>query len=284
MKKLFRNIIILSIILVVLLKIITLFPKKTEKVKPISKENVCVSLNYHRVRPKTLWYKTLKLITKSKELTTYTVSKDTFENQIDTLIKEGAYFATLEEVEEFRKSGNFPPKCVWISFDDVDKSVYEYAYPILKERQIPFTLFVISSKVGSDNFNNLQMATWDDLREMRDSGLASFGSHTHNMHYLEDNKASFLHKDNYVKFENDIKTSKEVIKKELGIDVTSIAYPFGNTNDTVTEIVKSSGYTNAFILAPNPITPNSDPFYMDRYLIYDENYNNLIIPWLKKYN
>lgn len=281
MKKLFRNLFILILIFIFFIKIVSLTKPEPESNKTIPGENICVAINYHRIRPPSLLNKSFEFLTQTKELTTYTVYEDDFEKQLDKLIEDGAYFATLDEVEKFRSSGDFPDKCVWISFDDVDKSVYEYAYPILKEKQIPFTLFVISSKVGSKNFNNLEMATWDDLREMQDSGLASFGSHTHNMHYLEDDKASFLNEDNYNKFKRDVKTSKEVIEKELGIDVNSIAYPFGETNDTINEIVKKVGYTNAFILAPNPISSKNDPFYLDRYLIYKDNFNSLIIPWLE---
>ena len=282
MKKLYRNLFLIVLTLIVMLKIFSLSAPKEEKFKPIVDDNVCVSLNYHRVKPKNLWNIIVETLTQTKELKNYTVYKDEFIDQIDTLIEEGAYFATLDELEEFHKTGNFPEKCVWISFDDVDKSVYEHAYPILKERQIPFTLFVISSKVGSKNFNNLEMSTWDDLRDMRDSGLASFGSHTHDMHYLEDDKASFLHKENYEMFKEDVKTSKKVIERELGIEIDSIAYPFGETNDNVTNIVRDVGYNNAFILAPNPITAYSSSYYMDRYLIYKENFDELVIPWLKK--
>lgn len=70
---------------------------------------------------------------------------------------------------------------------------------------------------------------------MRDSSIVSFGSHTYDMHYLEDDKAEFLHENKYNAFFEDINKSRGVMKKELGVDVTSIAYPFGDTSDEVSK-------------------------------------------------
>lgn len=281
MKKLIKNSIIITMTILCITKINSLANK--EEVYTTPQKNTAIALNYHRVRERNIWNRGVELITQSKELTTYSVYKDTFEAQMDKLIEEGAYFATPEELEEFRKKGEYPDKCVWISFDDIDKSVYEVAFPILKERNIPFTLFVISSKVGDPNFNNLEMATWDDLRDMRDSGLATFGSHTHDMHYLEDDKAIFLDKSNYDEFEKDIKLSKKTIKEQLNIDVNSIAYPFGETSDAVTEIARKSGFEYAYILSPFPISANDSKYHQNRYLIHKDNFEKIMNPWFDEY-
>ncbi|WP_199534005.1 polysaccharide deacetylase family protein [Romboutsia weinsteinii] len=231
-----------------------------------------------------MWNRFVQWATKTPELTTYNVYSDDFEEQMTKLVESGAYFATLNELFEFKNTGKYPDKCVWISFDDVDESVYKNAFPILKEKNIPFTLFVISGQVGSQNFNNLKLASWDNLREMRDSGLVSFASHTYNMHYLQDDKAVFLHEENYDQFKKDIEMSKETMKKELGIDVTTIAYPYGETSDDITKIVKESGFEGAYILSPNPISADNDLYYQNRYLVDNEVFERIILPWVNKDN
>lgn len=243
--------------------------------------NVCVGMDYHYIRDENIWDSTFEKVTKSEDLTKFTVYKDEFEKQINQLIESNAYFATLEEVEAFRKSGNYPDKCVWISFDDGDESVYRNAFPFLKEKRIPFTMFIIASQVGNKDFNNLKLASWDQLREMRDSGLVTFGSHTYDMHYLQDDKAEFLYEDMYEQFKMDVKKSKEVMSDELGIEITSIAYPFGNTSDEVTKMVKEVGFKSAFILSPHPITQYNDSYYQNRYLIDKVNFYKIVVPWLK---
>ncbi len=284
MKKRNKIILIGLVILLVAFKcyqMIILDSKEDETLKEITSENICVALNYHRVKKPKIWFKSIEAITNSKELSKYNVYEDDFKKQMTMLKEQGAYFATLDEMIKFREEGNFPEKCVWISFDDVDKSVYENAFPILKEMNIPFTLFVIAGQVGNNDFNNLQMATWDDLREMKDSGLASFGSHSYDMHYLEDDKAVFLEETKYTEFKEDIIKSKEVIENNLQVEVKAIAYPFGETSDEITNIAKEAGFEEAFILSSLPITPNSDPYYQNRYLIDNVAFDQVIIPWIE---
>ncbi|WP_161628737.1 polysaccharide deacetylase family protein [[Clostridium] dakarense] len=227
-----------------------------------------------------MWNKIVENTTKSQELTTYNVYEDDFEKQMMQLIDAGAYFATPQDLVRFRDTGNYPDKCVWISFDDVDETVFNVAFPILKEKQIPFTLFVISGQVGNDNFNNLKMANWNELREMRDSGLASFGSHTHDMHYLEDDKAEFLHSDKYDELKKDINLSKKTMEKELGIPINSIAYPFGEASEDIIDIIREEGFTEAYILSPYPIDKDNDPYYQNRYLINKKNFDKGVLPWI----
>lgn len=255
--------------------------KENDVYASIPKENVCVALNYHRVRDFSIWDKVIEKLTDNKELITYSLYRDEFRSQMDYLIKSGAYFATPEELAEFRKEGVFPDKCVFISFDDVDISVYNYAFPILKERKIPFTLFIIAGQVGNKDFNNFEMASWEQLHEMKDSGLASFGSHTYDMHYLEDGKAQFLDENMLDEFKKDIIKSKEVIQKELGIETTCLAYPFGEHSDGVAKCVKDAGFKDAFILSPHPIDSHSDLYSQCRYLIDRVNFDKIIIPWLE---
>lgn len=253
-----------------------------ETYEEIPRKNACVALSYHYIGNDDIFTDIFKNITNTEQLTKYTVNKNEFEKQINKLIEEKAYFATLDEVESFRKSGEFPDKCVWISFDDGDESVYKNAFPFLKEKHIPFTMFIIAGQVGNNDFSNLKLVSWDELRDMRDSKLVSFGSHTYDMHYLQDNKAKFLSEDQYDEFKTDIKKSKDTIKENLDVDVTSISYPFGSTSNDVTEIVKEEGFTDAFILAAHPITSINDAYYQNRYMITSSNFYEIVVPWLKK--
>lgn len=249
--------------------------------KPCQDQNCCVALSYHRIRTPNLWNKFLEKITQSLELTKYSIYSDEFEKQMKLLVDEGAYFATLEEVEQFRMTGNYPDKCIWISFDDVDATVYENAYPILKKYNIPFTLFVIAGHVGNPDFENLAMSSWEQINEMYESGLASIGSHSYDMHELEGEKANFLYERNVDEFYEDIKKSKKVIEEKIGITIDSIAYPFGDANDSCKEKIIKAGFENAFILAPYALSSNDDPYYQCRYLIDRENFYTIVMPWIK---
>lgn len=249
----------------------------------LAKENICLGLNYHRVYSPNLWNKTVEFITGTKELTTYNVYADEFAKQMKWLKDQEVFFATQNDLYEFRQGREIPEKCVWISFDDGDQSIYENAFPVLKQYNIPFTMYLITGHVG-ETFQNFNLATWDQLRTMQKSGLVDFGSHTHDMHYTKDGKAIFLNEGYTESFRHDLLQSKQTIKQELGIDISTIAYPFGETNKTITEIVQKEGFKQAFILSPNPITPNNAPFYTNRYLLDQEVFNQFVKPYIQRLN
>lgn len=245
-------------------------------------ENGCMGLNYHRVLDDTLLVKSARTILQSKELVQYSVLQSEFKEQIDTLKKAGAVFLTEEELLTAKAENSFPEKCVWISFDDVDTSVYENAFPILKEAGVPFTLFLIAGHVGADDFSNLEMSSWDQLREMKESGLADFGSHTYDMHRFEDETPVFLIPEQADGFKEDLKKSVDLIESELDITVKSFAYPYGNTNKTVRSIVEKQGLEAAYILAPQVIRPDDDDFRINRIIVNQTTFNDVVMPYLEE--
>lgn len=267
--------------LFIIWKVQNVMSTKSEVPDPqlLAKDGVCLGLNYHRIKSPNLWNKTIEIVSGSDHLTRYNVYEDEFKDQITWMKQQGVHFATAKDISEYVRGNPIPDKCVWISFDDVDHTVYENAFPILIEEQVPFTLFVITGHVG-ERFQNLELSTWDELREMNESGLADFGSHTHDFHYIQDGQATFLDPAQHEAFREDLQTSRDTLQQELGLDVTTIAYPFGETDDAVTAIAQSAGYTDAFILSPNPITNENSSLFINRYLLDRHLFSEFVKPYL----
>lgn len=244
------------------------------------KEDGCLGLNYHRVQDDSLLVKSARSLLQSNELVQYSVLKSEFQQQIDALVEEGAVFLNEEQLLKAKAEGAFPKKCVWISFDDIDRSVYENAFPILKEANVPFTMFVIAGQVGSEDFSNLEMATWDELREMKESGLADFGSHTFDMHRFEGETPIFLLPDQGDEFKEDLEKSVEKIESELDITVKSIAYPYGDTNEQVTRVVKEQGLEAGYLLAPQVIQPADYNYWINRIIVNQTTFDDVLLPYL----
>lgn len=280
MKRWVKWVIVLAVILFIVWKIQDVMSNDSEVPDPelLAKEGVCLGLNYHRIKTPNVWNKAVEMVSKSDNLTTYNVYEDEFEDQINWMKQQDVHFATAEELAGYVRGNPIPDNCVWLSFDDVDHTVYENAYPILKEAQVPFTLFVITGHVG-ERFQNLELSTWDELREMNESGLADFGSHTHDFHYIKDGQATFLNPSQHEAFREDLNNSRDTLKAELGVNVTSIAYPFGETDDAVTAIAQSAGFTDAFILSPNPITNENSPLFINRYLLDQQLFEKFVKPY-----
>ncbi|UBV41322.1 intercellular adhesin biosynthesis polysaccharide N-deacetylase [Staphylococcus xylosus] len=241
-------------------------------------ENSALALNYHRVRSDNFFDKLLYYSSNSKELKSYSISKSKFENQIKWLKAYDAHFLTEKELIKYKESGNFPKKSVWINFDDMDASIYKNAYPILKKHNVPATGFVITNRVGTKNFHNLNLITLDQLNEMKASGFWEFNSHTHDLHSLKKNKSLMVSASN-IKLENDIKNSNSYLKKHFSNQNDSIAYPYGQISDENITSLKNAGIKYGYTLEDKAITPNDNNYYIPRILMNDDTFNKLIQNW-----
>ncbi|WP_114569936.1 polysaccharide deacetylase family protein [Exiguobacterium flavidum] len=257
---------------------------KTEDVdaSAITSEQACLGLNYHRIQEPTFWNRTVERLTASDELKRYTVYTDEFEQQIKAMKDRGVKFVSESELEDHRKTGTFPDRCVWLSFDDGDETLVKNAYPVLRENDVPFSVFLIAGHVGAEDFQNMRLAGWAELREMQESGLVTFGSHTFDMHYLKEDKAVFLDEEGAEKFAADLERSRTVMKRELGAAPLSFAYPFGNADAKTTQIVEQTGFKTAFILNPSAITQETNAFYQNRVLVDSETFTRTVLPWIEQ--
>ena len=101
------------------------------------------------------------------------ISKETFEEQILGLMKLGYKPISYEELIAYSKGDiAISKKSFLITFDDGYTGVYENAFEIAKKYNIPMTSFLIDDTVGIPGYY-----TWEQAKEMNDSGLMHIYSH-----------------------------------------------------------------------------------------------------------
>lgn len=241
--------------------------------------NSLIALNYHRVRDITIIDEVLSTISNSKELSNYSVSTQEFDRQMRWLMDHDANFLTMQEVIDYYEAGEFPPRSVWINFDDMDQTIYDNAHPILEEYQIPATGFVITGQVGNENFSNLELADEAALGDMLESVIWELDTHTHDLHYMDQQGDSMLiQTDPQVVF-NDLKASTEYIRENYQTTSTAIAYPYGQGNDMTAGVLDELGIDYGFTLEEDVITPESNPHYLPRIMVNNDSFERLIETW-----
>lgn len=257
------------------------FSKEDQTIALVHGDDTALGLNYHRIRDMDFFEQVLKAFSTNKELSAYSVSTEAFEKHILWLKAKGAHFLTLKELLASIDSGKFPPKSVWINFDDMDISVYENAFPILKKYHIPATGFLITDQIGNPNFNNLQMIDTEQLKEMHASGLWDFGSHTGNLHELYyDNKATSLTSATAEEIDSDLKNSNAALQQLFGTDNRTLAYPYGAANDTVTDVMENRKIQYGFTLEDAAIKVEGlNKNYIPRVMISENAFESLIKNW-----
>ena len=96
-----------------------------------------------------------------------------FEKQITGLMKLGYKPISYEDLVAYKNGEKAIPKgSLLITFDDGYTGVYKYAFEIAKKYNIPMTSFEITDTVGIPGYY-----TWDEAREMKESGLMSIYLH-----------------------------------------------------------------------------------------------------------
>ncbi len=208
-------------------------------------------LNYHQVEqkngnPLTLW-------------------PDQFEAQMAYLADEGYTTITIDEMMDALEHGTpLPEKPVIITFDDGYADNYEYAYPILKKYGFKATIFLIY------DFTNAypNYLTWEQIDEMKQSGLIRFESHTMT-------HANLAELDSADELRHEIADSHDLLSEKIGYDMHYIAYPGGRVNPEIEEITRAAGYRGGFTVHYGLSTPTEGRYQMDRIPIFGANMHTL---------
>lgn len=155
-----------------------------------------------------------------------------FEKQITGLMKLGYKPISYEDLVAYKNGEKAIPKWSFlITFDDGYIGVYKYAFEIAKKYNIPMTSFEISDTVGIPGYY-----TWDEAREMKESGLMSIYLHgyTH-IEYDKETPERVL---------SDTNKAQEDLQNQLGDNniLKVFTYPYGLSTNEERSLLCQAGY------------------------------------------
>ena len=213
--------------------------------KYFSNDNGTLSLMYHRFN--------------ENKYPSTNIQMDIFEKQMEIIKEQGYEFYDPKNfVKEFEKIKE--NKKILITIDDAFKSFYTEAWPFLKEKKIPFILFVSTEPIGKYGYMN-----WDEIKEIDNSEFGYIGHHSHTHEYLIDMSDK--------EFENDIETATKIFKNQLGYVPNIFSYPFGEYSLYMKKYI-SKNFKIAFGQHSGIIDVNKDKFELPRFPI-NEKYGEL---------
>ncbi|AQP53072.1 hypothetical protein CBF34_02835 [Vagococcus penaei] len=191
-------------------------------------------------------------LTTSTDGNTLKVPPAEFKEHLKWLKDNGYYTLSTEEaylvLTEQKKPAD---KIVWITLDDGYLNNFEAGFPALKENNQHATINYITSKMGSDNYFNL-----DQMKEMADSSIIDIQSHTVN--HLELNTLS----DEQIKTE--LTDSMAFLNKNLDQQTLMICYPVGRYDERVVQIAQETGYKLALTTEPGLARQSDGLFALKR--------------------
>ncbi len=213
---------------------------------------------------------------KASALGKYVVSPDQFRRDLEYIAARGYTAVSAQQLLDFAEKGKaLPDKPILITFDDGYESFYTYAYPILKELKMHAVLSIIGKYTDlystSDDHNvNYAHVTWDEVKQMSESGLVDIGHHTYDLHSLSSRRGCRIKKgesdSDYRKMLTaDLTGLQKKIKQATGSESPIFAYPFGSYCTQGCECVRQLGFkiTLGCEERVNTIYPSdSDSLYM----------------------
>jgi peptidoglycan/xylan/chitin deacetylase (PgdA/CDA1 family) len=187
-----------------------------------------------------------------------TVTAQAFEAQMEYLAQNGYRVIPLAQLAPFLEGKEpLPRKTVAITIDDGYRATYQIAYPILKKYNFPATVYLYSDFAGAAD-----ALTWPQMQEMVRSGLIEIQPHSK----THANLTVRLPGESEAKYAERIKREVDApigaIKEKLAASTFSFAYPYGDVNDTVVDLLGRQGVQYGVT-----VTAGGNGFFAHRYML-----------------
>jgi peptidoglycan/xylan/chitin deacetylase (PgdA/CDA1 family) len=160
---------------------------------------------------------------------------DQFDSHLEKLANGNYTILPLAKIIRHLQDGiELPDRTVAITIDDAYLSVFTEAWPRLRAKDFPFTVFVATDPVDNGHPNYM---SWDQIRQLQANGI-DIGSQTKTHPHM--------HQISRAEIDAELSSSNRRFLEELGLRPTLFAYPYGEYNLAVVERVKAAGFTAAF--------------------------------------
>lgn len=196
------------------------------------------------------------------------LTPDRFESQIKYLKENGFNIIPLKEAVAYLKGERttLPEKSIVITADDGWQSVYTYMFPIVKKYNIPVTLFIFPETISAGK-NSM---TWDELKELQQTGLFDIQSHTYDHPNFKQAKKrmSAVAYEKYVQMQ--LVKAKKILEEKMSKSIDYLAWPFGIYNDGLEDQAAKAGYTMAFTIDYRAANRHFKPMAQPRFMIIEK--------------
>jgi biofilm PGA synthesis lipoprotein PgaB len=219
----------------------------------------------------------------------YATSTHNLAANFDWLSAHGYHVIALQQLMDARNGhAALPDKAVLLTFDDGLRSSYTKVFPLLKAYHYPAVMAVVGAWIdlaangkvdfGPRLYTRDDFVTWEQLREMQDSGLVEVASHTYDLHrgilanpqgnqipaaIIPAYDAQTRHyetTDEYAaRIRADLVHSGEEIRAKLGRAPRAVMWPYGGYTEVSDAIAAALGISVSFTLGL-PVTFPDRPF------------------------
>lgn len=206
------------------------------------------------------------------------VRTDHLIDQLSWLRENGYQPVSIDQILDASEGkSTLPDKAVLLSFDDGYSSFYTRVFPLLKAYQWPAVLAPVgrwvdtpldqSVEYGDQMVERSRFLTWDQVKEVSDSGLVEIASHTYDMHEgivanpqgnqqpaaaarrYDPITQTYESEEHFrQRVEKDVKTITARLREVTGKQPRVWIWPYGRADGTTLQIARDNGYSVAMKL------------------------------------
>lgn len=208
-----------------------------------------------------------------------TITTPVFESHMKYLKDNGYRVIPLRQlIEHYRGKAPAPgPKSVVIVEDDAHKSVYSDMLPVIRKYGYPVTVFTYPSAISNAKY----AMTWDQLRELKKTGLFEFQSHTYWHPNFKKERRKLSAKALEALVMTQLRKSKARLETELGSKVDMLAWPFGIYDDYLIAKASEAGYVATFTIDRRHATAADPVMKLPRYLLVNADSGKAFVQLLE---
>lgn len=185
------------------------------------------------------------------------VSTEAFSRQLDWMQRHGEIVDL--ETAILRRMETDADRLFVLTFDDGFEDVFINAFPLMRHRGIPFTLYLTTQPIETGEsidpkFPDARPLAWDQVNEMIATGLVTVGAHTHthpNLRLVAEDRIDL-----------ELGTADDLILLRTGITPRHFTYPWGSWSDRADRFVRDR-YESATV-GSSPINGSDDTFRLTR--------------------
>jgi len=170
-------------------------------------------------------------------------------------------------------------RCVILTFDDGYVNNYEEALPILEQERCPATVFVLPGRFSGTNewdqghlppAERDQLMSLEQMKAFAASPYITLGSHgMMHRHFPELTDTELM---------TELLDSHHILSREFpDAYLPVLAYPWGDHDDRVVQLVEQTPYQYAVTVEPRPWQANDHHLRVPRYSAYDRDGNPAIL-------
>ena len=171
---------------------------------------------------------------------------DAFVEQLNYLQRHYRIISLADFVRAHREHRKLPANSAVLTFDDGVRNFLTVVAPLLLERSIPATSFVVTGENFTQEQSSLNghwqpddddaYLSWSEIRRLIDAGL-EFGSHTCTHAALTEISRSDA--------QSELQKSLEMLQQNLQPESFALSYPHGRTSPDISAMAQSVGYSCA---------------------------------------